>query len=391
MKSKYRYTKMNQEGFAPLIISIVIITVLSLITLGFIGIMRNNQNNALSRQLNNGAYYAAETGINDAIEAIRAGFNISKNNCGPYTTITIPAEQYLKSNIINSHYNDLYSCLLINPAPSNLKYSDVRNSQPTVADISAINPTTGSSSTITSIKFSWQLSSQIESNTLDFKFPNNTSGWGGCISSSATYYFPPKSCWHSSGGYPYAGVLRIALTPIHTSGIGSSGRRSVQKITDTSSTYTSFLYPSSASSSFSGLTMNSSTEGASAGYVISGGCSIHATPEACNVTINVPNLNNVLLMMRSIYNPSEVSITAYNGATPLLIRNAQTVIDSTGSYQGVLKRLQVRVPTLNDTGFPAYDIASSQNLCMNLEAYPSNHSQGTNSSAQFGTNSNCSL
>ncbi len=385
MKLKYRYTKMNQEGFAPLIISIVIVTVLSLITLGFIGIMRNNQNNALNRQLNNGAYYASETGINDAIEAIRAGFNIAKNNCGPYTTITIPAEQYLKSNIINGQYNDLYSCLLINPAPSNLKYSDVRNSQPTVADISAINSTTGSSSKITSIQFSWQLSSQIESNSANFSFPNSTSGWGGCPSTTATYYFPPKSCWHSSGGYPYPGVLRIALTPIHTSSGGSSGRRSVGTLTDTSSTYTSFLYPASSRPSSNGLTMNSSTVGVNAGYVISGQCSKSSAPEACNITINVPNLNNVLLMMRSIYNPSEVTITAYNGVTPLLIRNAQTVIDSTGSYQGVLKRLQVRVPTLNDTGFPAYDIASSQNICMNLSAYPSNHSQNTQSFAKFGT------
>jgi len=370
---KQNNKKLTEDGFAPLIVSMIIITVLSLMTVGFILLMDNNQNNVFHRQLNNDAYYAAESGINDAIQAINHGFDVPKTTCPPllppYTT---PGSIYLKNNQLQPSSGDYYSCLLINPKPSLLQYSSVKSSQPTVAIISAINPTATSLTpeVITRLEISWQPSAQIA------KSPYSFAPAVGC-SASSSYCFPPEGNWVSSNGHPLPGVIRIALTPLQSGPLP----------TDTSTTYTGFFYPLAGSSSTPGTAplYSGSTIGASSGELASGNCSNSLstpyTPDACNVIIPLPSgingYSNFLMELRSIYNPSMVTITAYNGSTKLLLRNAQTVIDSTGDSGGVLKRIQVTIPTINYNGFPAYDLGSSETICSNLNVYPSNQTTGT--------------
>ncbi|MGH7234477.1 MAG: PilX N-terminal domain-containing pilus assembly protein, partial [Candidatus Saccharimonadales bacterium] len=66
--------KLGEEGFAPIIVSIIIVIVLSLLTVGFVTLANNSAQNALNRQLSNNAYYAADSGVNDAIAAITHGY-----------------------------------------------------------------------------------------------------------------------------------------------------------------------------------------------------------------------------------------------------------------------------------------------------------------------------
>ena len=56
----------NEEGFASIVIALILIIVLSLLTIGFAQLARREQQTALSKQLANQAQYAAESGINDA-------------------------------------------------------------------------------------------------------------------------------------------------------------------------------------------------------------------------------------------------------------------------------------------------------------------------------------
>jgi len=360
---KQKTGELPQDGFAPLIVSIVIITVLSLITVGFVLLMENNQKNALNRQLNNDAYYAAQSGINDAIQAINNGYNQAKNACGP-----VKSNRFLSNNQVNGS-SDYYSCLLINPEPSTLQYSSVKSSQPTVAVISTINPNTFQPENITSLEVSWQPSAQIATSPFYFA----PSGWYPTCGSATGPCFPPEVEWQNAG-HPIPGVIRVALTPLATGSLP----------TNTSTTYTGFFYPiSGPSGAGSAPAYSSNTIGANSGELASGSCNNNSsssspTPEACNVTIDVSsaNVSNFLMSLRSIYNPSQVTITAYNGSTVLLIRNAQTVIDSTGDDKGVLKRIQVRIPGLNDTGFPSYDLGSGMTVCKDLSAHPANATTG---------------
>lgn len=368
--------QMGEEGFAPLMVAIIIIIVLSLLTIGFITLVDQNQKNALNLQLNNDAYYAAESGINDAIAAINNGFNQNKTTCGPNTSPRWV--KYLGNNQINGP-TDYYNCLLINQTPSNLQYSSVTASQPTVALLSTpggLNPT--------DIEFTWQPSPSIEGSPYAFAnptwFPNCTSGANGAC-------LPPASQWQS-GGKPITGILRVALTPLPNGG---------PLPTDTSTTYTTFLYPEQGSGTINRAPYYTSNIGANSGAEVSGNCNnvpSSATQLACTVDIPVCNLpnnnlcpNGYLLSMTSLYTNSQVEVYAFDGALPLSFRNAQVVIDSTGSDHGVKKRIQVRVPTINDTGFPAYDIASSNTICADLVAWPPNSSTGNSG----GASSSCGL
>ena len=367
----------DNNGFAPLVVTIIIVIILSLLTVGFVSLMRNNQKNTLNRQLNNDAYYAAETGVNDAIQAIGHGFNSSKTSCQP-----IQSNTYLKNQYINGSNNDYYSCLLINPTPASLQYSSIGLNQPTVAVLSAVNGS-NQPTNIAYIKISWQPSSQVASGSYQFA----PAGWLSTCSSASGPCLPAQTSW-VVGSQPITGILRTALTPLYTGSLP----------TDTSTTYTTFLYPAQGN----GVTSiapdySPSTTGANAGVVVGGQCLVSTSnttqPDACNVEINVSSAatSAFLISLRSIYNRTQATIQIFDSSNnPLSIRGAQTLIDSTGYSHGVLRRIQVRVPGLNDTGFPAFDLEATNKLCKDIQTYPQNQSTG-NAGQTIAIDPSCSL
>src|SRR5689334_20404193 len=61
----------RQAGMVAIMVMLILMLVISLIVLGFAQISRRNQRQSLDRQLSTQAFYAAETGINDAAEIIK--------------------------------------------------------------------------------------------------------------------------------------------------------------------------------------------------------------------------------------------------------------------------------------------------------------------------------
>src|SRR4051794_12557602 len=63
---KYQHgQRFGEDGFASIVIALVMITVLALITVSFAQLARREQQSALSKQLASQANYAVESGIND--------------------------------------------------------------------------------------------------------------------------------------------------------------------------------------------------------------------------------------------------------------------------------------------------------------------------------------
>lgn len=200
--------------------------------------------------------------------------------------------------------------------------------------------------------------------------------------------FPPESQWNN-GGKPIAGVLRVALTPL-------ANGKGAPLPSDTTNTYTAFMYPMGGNGNTATPSSFTSSLGTAGGEVVSGNCSTTSTLAGnCNVSIDTSGAQadggtpaGFLLSMESEYNPSRVTIQAYGSSGNLLeFKNAQAIIDSTGDDQGVLKRIEVRVPTTNMLGAPAFDDTSSGSLCKDISTYPYNHS--TNTPGQ--TSSPCGL
>ena len=393
MLMQARLTKLedDQSGFASIVIAIVIILVLSLITVGFAQLMQREQRSALDRQLSSQAYYAAESGINDAVSAINSGFNIAKSTCPEYndTTNQVPStdpvvvgasDKYLTDNSVGADTAANYPCLLINPTPPSLNYENISTTSPKIIEMTGVNPANGDPANIDTINVSWQATSYSAT-------PSFLNTIASCGDSSTNPIFPPAN---ALGGIGDTGILQVDLVPISLTNFTRAGL--------IGNAYTAFLCPSTPSSSPTSAgykaDINGNNEGS--GDVISGGCKVPTppvsptTPLYCNAQITGLagiGQSTYFLTLQSIYSPTQVIITAYdNDATgipvaigssnQLNISGAQILIDSTGKAQDVLRRIQVRVSTHNSYDIPSGTAAAGGNICKQISVAP----EGSNSS-----------
>src|SRR5687768_8797387 len=106
-----RSGKHTQQGMAAIFVTMIMMIVISLIVLGFAQVSRREARDSLDRQLSTQAYFAAETGVNDAVEVIKssgAGSIPEKTSCeysGP--------EYDASKAVIDSTNNVSYTCLLV--------------------------------------------------------------------------------------------------------------------------------------------------------------------------------------------------------------------------------------------------------------------------------------
>lgn len=365
MKTRLGTLRDNQQGFASIVIALVLILIVSLITIGFAQLMRREQRAALDRQLSSQAYYAAESGINDAAAAINAGFDTSKSSCAALTAaqvsaITDPkaqtaAQTYLMNNGVGSSTGSNYPCLLINPTPPNLQYSSIDTTTSKVIELEGLD-SSNNPAAVQTIEISWQ----------------DANGNSTFTPSCSTFY-------PASGGatnWTYTGLLRAELIPINT-----LTRTGLINNADTA-----FLCPDKISSNSSNYSGN---QGNASGVIIGGQCSTAAptptSPRYCNARITgLGTLNEAtyFLVLRSIYNPAAVTVTIYGGtgtvtqANMLNINGAQVLVDSTGKAQDVLRRIQARIPVHNNYNTPNGGADAMQSLCKQLQLTPTGVSTG---------------
>ena len=361
----------NQNGFAALVVALIIIIVLSLITVGFAQLMRNDQAAALSKQLSSQAYYAAESGVNDAYEAYINGFNVPKTNCN--STVSGQGSQYLNNLNVNTTTNTGVTCLLMNPDPPNVIIGDIQNNRPVVVEMqgcstgqSTSNPpcTNGPPASVGSINIQW----------------NDTSDNNSLNSNNCSQFLPTAST--SSNTWSYQNILRIQLIPLSSN-----------------NTYTAYLCPDNSlgqgnvytiyKSSNPGIGLTASFSGnpssnTGSGDILNSSCPNGRPP--CSITLNVSKLadhirnlySTYLLVLSSIYpNPITSTITMYSSTNQsqqnqLDIADAQLLVDSTGKAQNVLKRIQVRIPETSQYNLP---VGVEQGVvCKELDLQPSGSS-----------------
>ena len=357
MPGAKRYKTNNEDGFASLVVAIVIVLVLSLITTGFAQLMRREQRSALDKQLSSQAYYAAESGVNDALKAMQAGYNIAKTNCGttPGTDVntSISGNQYLLDNkvgINGANTGASYTCLLIRPDPLDLDYRPVDTFTPSNAEFVA-RDSSGNPSQVTSVEVSWQ---DALGNSTFLPSPSDCSGRSFASAGSL--------------GWSYTGLLNFVLVPVPNNNISRAGI--------SSASMTSYLCPNQgvANQAPGSLGYGANTTGSNNGAIISGNCNTSHAGHKYNCSAVINNLGTLtdqttfFISVRSIYSRSNVNITAYNGSTKLTLTGAQTVIDSTGKAQDVLKRIQVRVPSGNTYDLPPGTAGAL--ICKQVESYP---------------------
>lgn len=350
----------KQAGFVSLTVALTLVIILALLTVGFAQLSRREQQQALTKQLSVQAFYSAESGINDAYQAIKDGVITSST---PYTDgsrcIDIPGAS-APSKTINAAAGSTYNCLLVNLRPPTLEYTKTAPESDHRSTFSTDQP-------LGNLKISWN-STYNNNNFL----ANTANGFGD------------SSSWTTAGRPP---VLEFTLSPI------PNNFTQADLIKDS---FTIYLYPSTnGPNSIDYATIaGNPPAGADQGTIVPGSCS--AATHICSVTIgNILNGAgfNYLIRFVTHYDTADVSISGTTpGGVAVRFVDGQASIDVTGKAQDVLRRERVRVPLKDNPDLPKY-AAEGQNICKHFTTTPSNSSflNPDETGASPGTSNACYL
>lgn len=329
----------DQSGMASILITMITMVVISLIVLGFATISRREQGNTLNQQLSTQAFYAAESGVEDARkvittaasngQAIPGKTDCTTNSDGAGYSPNYPVGA---ATTLDSVHNVSYSCLLVNPNPTTLLYNGL-------GDNSVVVPMSASQ-VIDKIVISWS--------------PATTpAGTPSVCPSSTNNTFATATKWNC--GY---GLLRTDLVPT----AGALTRAGLA-----STALSSFLEPqntaASGNLSYSGNVGKANVTAASCGT---------ASYTQCTITIvGLASSTSFTMLVRSLYQTSNVTITAYHGGSPIAVSGAQALVDATGNANGVLRRIQVRLPVNPYSGtIPDFGIQTNGAICKRFLVTP---------------------
>jgi hypothetical protein len=348
----------QEAGIVSMIVTVVLMLVLSLIVLSFATLMRREQRQTLDRQLNTQAFYAAESGVNDAAAYLKLHpaakpYDDCKTNS--------PAQNFIFAAGLNRSLDTAgsisYTCILVSPFPPILEYSHIGKNQSRVVPLIPTDSTgTPDSNNLQNIYISWEND-------------NGVVDTSGCPANVTPQPFPASNNWLAGCS---TGMLRVDLVEIP-----SSGQFNRANLSERSNTF--FLYPTQNNTGVVFQPQPGAVTFANQvdlkGVRCSPGAGTSKFTYACRATINVTAAaakSTFYLRLKSIYVDHKVSIAADDatGAQPSLSQ-AQTIIDSTGKANDVLKRIQVRLSTSTLTGpFPEYPIQSLGSLCKRFGIAP---------------------
>jgi Tfp pilus assembly protein PilX len=318
----------DQKGMVAIMVTLILMIVISLLVLGFAQISRRNQRTTLDRQLSTQAFYAAESGINDARQLINqqivnGNAVTSKTTCA---TATNGMYVNLPTNVLDAASDVSYTCLLVNALPTSLRYDKIE-------DQSTIIPLISGNGNIASITMAWKTGDQGSTTPI-----NNCPNGPG-----VTQEFTATTGWNC--GY---GVFRFDLVPVAGNGLTSANLQTA--------TMTTFAIPAKNGT-------NSINFGANINASVAVKC------DNTNCTLKVANLNTdqYYMRVRTIYKGAPLEITGQTASgQEVQFSNAQVVVDATGKAQDVLRRLQVRVP-VSEVGsqnqMPDNALESNDSIC----------------------------
>lgn len=327
----------GQRGMASIVITMITMVVITLIVLGFATISRREQRQSLDQLLSTQAFYAAESAVEDASSIIKQRLANSQPVPAKTNCTTDPSGVYPVSGgandptVVDAEYNVSYTCLTVDPAPTSVQFDGVGDNA-VVVPLTTNNP-------INNLEIRWRPASPPASGTPSADCP-----------AAATGSFAPQSggnAWRC--GY---GVLRAEIT-LTDGALTSAGLAN--------NTLHGIFVPLRNGTSGQ-LAYNTNTNRPN---IVGADC---VTTSYTECTARITNINtgprSMSLRLSAMYQPSRISVQAFNGSNAQGISGVQAVIDATGKASDVLRRIQVRMPLINTrTAFPGNAISSNGAIC----------------------------
>lgn len=326
----------NDRGFISIFSVIIIMAVLTLVAVGFSNVTRRAQRRTLDNQLNTQAFYAAESGINDARAVLATNNSLVKTECqGPTAGFNYTLDAAVDVG---------YSCVLINTRTSDLIFNSIPMEGSGNAKVTAFE--SSNNAVINSFDITWDAT--------------GSAAGTAAISSDPTLVFPnlftPSTSWGSK-----LGVVRVDLVPSN----GSFARDVLA-----TGTYTFFLYPLNTAAG-SSHTILSGT--ANQGVLLPVKCAAAVSPCSATITLGgATNSSKYFMRLQALYSSVQVTVKNVKDAasTALTLQNGQAVIDVTGRSSDVYRRVQVRLPVLTNGVTASFTLQTADSICKRLLGAP---------------------
>lgn len=341
-----KHTKLSNAGMVSFTVTIVMLLIITLITVGFTQVAQRNQREALDRQLSSQAFYAAESGVNAAVDKIRT--DIKAGSIKPQTTCGNDSSDY-KPATLQTDPEVKVTCVMVDPSPENIRMTASQH----VSRVAVIDPVDANENPITlgNLNIEWSPSEN-----------GGASPQTGCLNG---WLFP-----ESSGTCGYA-LLRVDLMQFQNLGTTNSD-------TMAQSTITLFNKPTSTGTGVYNIASftDVSTSGNQRGKIVQAQC----TAEKCRVSYQLPTTARYKYYARisTLYNDAP-NVTVDGGTMAstsasynAYFANVQALIDSTGKAQDVLRRVQTRLPiNITKGAAPTSAIQSGGGVCKKFTTSPS--------------------
>jgi hypothetical protein len=311
-----------------IIITFILMIVISITVLGFAQVIRRSERQALDAQLSTQAFYAAESGVNEATYILRqATTDVVKTACdGQLDGKDVHYD-------IDSATDTKVTCLLVQSELPTLVYQLSPTTSSRVIPLRAAD----SADTLSEIHLKW--------------YPTTSEAASGCSAAENK----AVASWNC----PYS-VIRVDLIPENAITNNASGDRKALL----GQMFTGFIYPTNGGGNVDFTVANDNLYGGKANQGAKANAKCDAT--SCQITIRgLPAGNNAFYMrVSALYRSASLDISAddnLGGSSKL--SEAQVLIDSTGKAQDVLQRVQVRVPVAGSVTIPDYALQSALSLC----------------------------
>lgn len=311
--------KRRDAGIVSLMVTLVMMIVITLIVLGFAEIARNEQRSSLDDQLSTQAYYAAESGINDARAVIDSA--IAANKVPPDKFSCAPDGNYT-GGIVDNQHGASYTCLTVNTHPTALSYS--------IGASSTVVPLLSAGGAFPRFDLTW-----------------TTEGDSTKCPISGPITFTDSGSWSCP-----APVVRVDLL---------DAGQPLSRANWSNSTATIFFVPFSSNVPNVGTTKD---KGTARGARCTGTTSASCTASIClNVTCTGNLGTSYYARITTIYVETNVGLNI--SASGIKFDGAQAVIDATGKAQDVLRRVRVAVDLTdaNSYAIPDGAIVSADSIC----------------------------
>lgn len=328
----------QQDGIVSLIVTMIMMIVISLIVIGIAQVTRHNSRESVDQQLSAQAYYAAETGINDAVKYLQANPLYSSSTqdwsqCDNFYSNNFTAGQ----NQLDGS-NVAYTCLLVNTHPPSLQQSPLNEGSDVVWPL-----IDGAGKKIKTLTFAWKNDQSVAA-TKNQNCPTAPS-------------LPAVTAWKCS--YP---ILRVDLTR-GTSAVNQSD------FTSNTATGTVFMHPSTTGAGSN----TGSFSYANKGTLVTTKC--NTGTKLCTMKLTMPNdSTGYYARIATLYgNSDSITVTGTDTSGAMSFTGGQAVIDATGRAQDELRRVQVHVP-LNISGntspLPQNALQGTGTICKLLSVEP---------------------